>query len=179
MNTTTSLATSSIVAACALATAGCATSPPPRPTPLITQATALLGRPSVSSWGQNWQIESLAEDAGRRFTVYTYASDCSDRAGKLFFRTPYVAKDVYANGATAEDKLFAKLCQAGMPIAYQNERSRPKTPDSASTGMSPQERAVMLQHLLNQAMPQQQQPIETKCERTINSPTGQIVCVSK
>lgn len=37
----------------------------------------------------------------------------------------------------------------------------------------------MLQHLLNQAMPQQQQPVETKCERTINSPTGQVVCVSK
>jgi hypothetical protein len=131
----------------------------------------------------NWRIESTAEESARRFTVHTYASDCSDRSGKLFVDGPTgryePTLDVVSVGSRPEDKLFLRLCAEGLPQARAQAARRPAPTTEKDREMSPAERAILLQHMLNNALPQTSPSSETRCERVRGSTTGEVVCKTR
>jgi|GEM_PF-4590070 len=170
------------VVSLAAAISGCVTSPPAPPASLLSDATSLLGRPSVSPWGRNWKIAWTAETDGRRFVIYTAATDCEDRSGVLFVDSPpgryEPSRRVVFDGRQAEDRLFKRLCSTGYSMAMAANRSQPPSASNDSQ-MSPESRAILMQHLLNQAMPPPTPSTETRCKRVPYSTTGEVVCNTK
>jgi hypothetical protein len=166
----------------AAAVSGCVTSPPAPPASLLSDATSFLGRPSVSPYGQNWRISWTAETNGRRFVIYTAATSCDDRSGNLHVDSPpgryEPSKQVVFDGPKAEDRLFKRLCLAGIPLVDTAERNQPKQANNQNS-MSPESRAILMQHLLNQAMPPPTPSTETRCKRVPYSTTGEVVCNTK
>jgi len=162
-----------------LPVAGCVTVPVPKP--LVTDATSLLGRPFVSPWGRNWKVSWLAESDGQRFELYTAATDCDSRSGLLFVDGAArfePSKHVVFRGSKPEDRLFTRLCSTGMPMVYVAQQNRPpQAPSTSSDELDPASRAILMQHLLNQAMPPP--PSETRCERVPYSRTNEVVCTTR
>jgi hypothetical protein len=132
---------------------GCAMTPEK---PLLSDFTALLGQPAVSPWGRNFKISSIAETEGQRFSIYTAATSCDDGSGTLFVDGPTgriePTRQVVVRGPRPEDRLFTRLCAAGLPLVDNAMRYQSNNSGSGSQ-MSPEERAVILQHFLNQVSP--------------------------
>jgi len=168
--------------AAVLTVTGCVTTQTALRAPLVSDATTLVGTPSVSSWGRNWKISWTAESKGERFEIYTAATDCEDRSGVLFVDGPTgrfePTRRVILGGPKAEDRLFTRLCSTGYALANTANRNQPRQAANDSQ-MSPQSRAVLMQHLLNQAMPPQTPATETRCQRVPYSTTGEVVCNTK
>jgi len=167
------------VVSLAAAISGCATS---QPASLLSDATSLLGRPSISPWGRNWKIAWTAETDGHRFVIYTAATSCDDRSGVLFVDgVPgryEPTKQVVFQGPKTEDRLFSRLCAAGIPLVDLAERNQPKQANNQNA-TNPESRAILMQHLLNQAMPPPTPSTETRCKRVPYSTTGEVVCNTK
>jgi hypothetical protein len=150
-----------------------------KPKSLLAEAPTLVGNISVEPRGRNWQIQSMGESAGRRFMIRTFATSCDDRSGNLYFDGPpghyEPMASVHMSGQRIEDQLFRRLCSAGVPLVDQAERSQPNSQNQQNS-LSPQSRDIMMQHLLNQALPQRAPSSETRCQRVPYSRTGEVVC---
>ena len=150
-----------------------------QPKSLLSETPTLVGNVSVQPRGVNWEIQSMGESAGRRFVVKTFVTSCDDQSGTLYFDGPpghfEPTRRVHLKGELIEDQLFRRLCSAGVPLVNQAERSQPG-PANQQNSMSPQTREIMMQHLLNQTLPQRAPSSETRCHRVPNSTTGEVVC---
>lgn len=146
---------------------------------LLSEPPTLIGNVSVQPRGNNWQIQSMGESAGRRFMVNTFVTSCDDRSGTLYFDGPSghfePTRPVHMSGQRIEDQLFRRLCTVGVPLVNQAERTQPN-PSNQQNSMSPQSREILMQHLLNQASPQRAPSSETRCQRVPFSRTGEVVC---
>jgi len=162
----------------AAAVSGCVTSPPAPPASLLSDATSLLGRPSVSPYGQNWRISWAAETDSRRFVLFTYVTSCEDKSGRLYVDNYESLGLAVIGGKRVEDKFLLRLCAAGVPLVDLAERNQPKQANNQNS-MSPGSRAILMQHLLNQAMPPPTPSTETRCKRVPYSTTGEVVCNTK
>ena len=148
--------------------------------PPISEATVLVGDVSAYPAGRNFRISSMAEDSGRRFSIATYATSCDDRSGDLFLNgssgqyLPSVK--VFIGGSRPEDKIFGAMCSRGLKIVDRLQANGPASVGNRDGAMSPEARSILLQHLLNNALPPQSPTVETRCEKVRNSTTGEIVC---
>lgn len=74
----------------------------------------------VRGFGMNYQITTVVLVGDRPQPVMTLATDCQRTSGSLTvgdsFGDPRI-NDVYLHGNTPADKLFAYLCEKGIPIA--------------------------------------------------------------
>lgn len=165
-----------LFALCLFGLTGCETT---QPKSLLSEAPTLVGNVSVQPRGNNWQIQSMGESAGRRFMVNTFVTSCDDRSGTLYFDGPpghfEPTRPVHMSGQRIEDQLFRRLCSVGVALVNQAERTQPNPP-SQQNSMSPQSREILMQHLLNQASPQRAPSSETRCQRVPYSRTGEVVC---
>ena len=149
---------------------------------VLSEQTQLLPDSArVRPRGYNWYIEAYALNGSRRIELGVYATDCDDKSGGLWVENPRSAlpnrQKVIWGTSTVADRFFTAICTVGIPMvdrAMAAESGRPPPRQ-----MSPQERAVLLQQLLNMNLPQQAPSTETRCEREPLSRTGAIVCTQR
>lgn len=148
----------------------------------LTETTVLIPESiRVSPRGNNWLIEAYAQNGDSRMSLRVYATSCDDRSGNLWLERPNSSIDqpvkAIWGSRTVVDKFFTAICTVGNPMvdrAMAAESGRPPPRQ-----MSPQERAVLLQHILRGTLPSDSRQIETRCERVPGSPTGAVVCTQK
>ncbi len=92
---------------------------------------------SVSPFGNNYTIAAGIDLAGKRNTVVTFYGDCSKRYGSVYIGRALSddrLENLRLGGSDPADRLFAQLCQAGVPIA-----------DRMEDRLSPQQKATRSQ----------------------------------
>ena len=132
---------------------------------------------SVAPRMRNWEISAYVQDANTRFRISAYATACQDQAGSLWIESKVSTiprqEKVVMGQATLADRYFSAICTVGLPIAEMEEDARR---GASARSLSPQERSVFLQHLLNRQLPV---PSETTCKVVPGTSGNAVTCTNR